>query len=346
MSEIIKEPSDAEFSALLNERAPNRLQMAEPLPEHDANASLLGSSEFPVVDAPPEETVETPAPEAAPVVPAVDPKYAGKTTDELIEMHRNAESRLGTQGQELGELRALRSEFDHLRGELAAREAQAPVQPMTQETVDWVEEAMIGNPHETIAWVQANQPALYQRAIQTWASIDPFAASDFNVEQKLRAQQAQFSQELASVRAPVVEQQANTQLQAAYLATTQSLPGFTDVVGDLPDILEASPELRVALVNGDQAQKQRILENLGKVALANRALAQNTAPEEVVPAGPTAAEVAHAAKVAASVASGSSAGEHGGEAPTKTEALKSSMLTSGPTSIREELARNRAQAAR
>lgn len=344
MTERIAEPTDAEFTALMNERAPNRLQMAEPLPEHEASASLLGSDEFPVAEETPEEV--TVAVEPEPVVveaPAVPEKYAGKTTDELIEMHRNLETRLGAQGQELGELRSLRSEFDQLKGAIAERDAYTPAQPVTQEVVDWVEEAMLGNPHETIAWVEKNQPLLKDRALQTWAAVDPYAASTYNTQKLLAEQRASFDAELAAVKAPVMASQADTQLKDAYFAASESLPGFTDVVEDFPAILEANPELKVALVSGDQKQKQRVLENLARMASFNRALAQ---PTDVVPTpeGPTPAEVAHAAKVAATVASGSSTAEHGGEAPTKTDQLKSSMLSSGPTSIREELARSRAAA--
>jgi len=90
-------------------------------------------------------------------------------------------------------------------------------------------------------------------------------------------------------------------------------------------------------VGGDISQKQRILENLGKMAFANRALAQNATP-----AAPTAPVIDP--RVAASVTSGLSSGEHEETTRTPAETLKATLLASGPTSIQDELARSRAKA--
>jgi uncharacterized phage infection (PIP) family protein YhgE len=347
MSELVKEPSDEEFSKLLDSRAPNRLQLPDALPEHGANASLLGSDEFPV-DAPvapatpvsPEDGL-VPEPAPTPVVPAtpVDPKYAGKTTEELIEMHRNAEQLIGSQGQKLGEVNQLRDELNQLKGVIAERTPQQA--PLTQETVDWVEESVIGNPQGTMKWVEENQPALKERALQTWAAIDPFAAGAYRTEQLIRENDAKWEQRLASVEAPFRATQNDTQLERAYTAVSNSLPGFNDVAEDLPALLEANPEFKIALVNGDPAVKQRTLENLARIALFEKAM-KEAQPGDVVE--PVVEVPAVDPRVAASVANGSSGSEHGGEAPTQAEQLKASMLTSGPTSIREELARSRANA--
>lgn len=326
-------PTDDEFTKLMDERAPNRQkdpdtwEPEEVTPPVDAPVPVL--EEDGLV---PEPVVDTPVV----VTPPLDLKYAGKTKDELIEMHRNAESRIGTQGQELGELRSLRSEFDRLRGEIDAR-ADTP-QPLTQETVDWVEEAIVGNPKETMEWVEKNQPALKDRALQTWANIDPYGASQYSTAQLLAEQRAQFDTELAAVRAPVLAQQTDTQLATAYQAVSTSLPGFNDVAGELPALLEANPELKAALVSGDLASKQRILENLGKQALFDKAMAQP--PASVVEVPPVIIDP----RVAATVTSGSSTGEHGGETVSEASKLKASMLASDPTNLHDELTRNRAAA--
>lgn len=322
-------PTDDEFTKLMDERAPNRQKDPDTWEPEEVTP--------PVVDAPvpvleedglvPEPVVDTP------VAPPLDPKYAGKTTDELIEMHRNAESRIGTQGQELGELRSLRSEFDRLRGEIDAR-ADTP-QPLTQETVDWVEESVVGNPLGTLKWVEENQPALKERALATWGAIDPLAASAYTTQKLIEENDKKWEARLASVETPFRAHQTDTQLAAAYQAVSTSLPGFNDVAGELPTLLEANPELKSALVSGDLASKQRILENLGKQALFDKAMAQPAPVAEVPP-------VAIDPRVAASVTSGSSTGEHGGETATEASKLKASMLAPGPTNLHEELARNRA----
>lgn len=333
--------TDDVFSAAMDERAPNRLKEPEPLPAYSANSTLLGSEgipapaellEAPAVVAPEDGLVPEPAPE--PVAP-VDPKYAGKSTDEIIEMHRNLESRLGAQGQELGELRAIRSELDQMKGALAERDVQHA--PLTQETVDWVEESVMGNPLETLRWVEQNQPALKERALATWGAIDPVAAGRYETQKLIEENDRKWEARLASVEAPFRATQNDSQLERAYYAVSTTLPGFTDVVEDLPALLEANPEYKAALVSGDQAQKQRTLENLGKLALFEKAMAQ---PVDVAPV-----PVTHVVdpRVTASVASGSSTGEHGGETPTQADKLKASMLAVDATNLHAELARNRAK---
>lgn len=334
MSEVVKEPSDAEFSALLNERAPNRLKD----PETWEPEVVTPPVEAPVPVAPEDGLV--PEPEVvAPVAPVVPDKYAGKTTEEVARMHSELELKLGEQGRELGELRGLRSELDQLKGALAEREAYTPQAPLTQETVDWVEESVMGNGRSTMEWVEKNQPALKERTLQAWASVDPYAAAAYNTEKLLAAQEEKFASELAAVRAPVLAQQTNTQLETAYGTVSTNLPGFDEVAEDLPALLEANPELKAVLVNGDLAAKTRILDNLGKMALANRALAPPASAPVVEATVPVIDP-----RVAASVSTGSSSGEHGGEAVSETDRLKSRLLTSGPTSIQDELARSRAKA--
>lgn len=318
--------ADTEFSKLMDERAPGRLKEAEP--------PIAAQVDKVVPEAVPVAPEDGLVPE--PVAPVVDPKYAGKTPEELIEMHRNAEQLIGAQGQRLGDVQRLQSELDQLKGELAARAATPAQAPLTQETVDWVEESVIGNPQGTMKWVEENQPALKERALQTWAAIDPFAAGAYRTEQLIRENDAKWEQRLASVEAPFRATQNDTQLERAYLAVSNTLPGFAEVAEDLPAILEANPELKLALVNGDSAAKQRILENLGKMAFANRALAQ---PVDAAPPVPVVDP-----RTTAAVATGSSTGEHGGETVTATDRLKASMLASEPTSLHEELERNRAAA--
>ncbi len=59
----------------------------------------------------------TAAEKAAAAAPdnATDPKYAGKTTDQVIEMHQNAEQRLGQIQNEVGTLRGLVSDLSQIQ---------------------------------------------------------------------------------------------------------------------------------------------------------------------------------------------------------------------------------------
>ena len=75
------------------------------------------------------EAVEAQA-EAAPEVPD---KFAGKTTDEIINSYQNLEKELGRKAQEVGELRKLSDSF--LQAEVS-RQAQPNPQTETSETLE------------------------------------------------------------------------------------------------------------------------------------------------------------------------------------------------------------------
>lgn len=73
---------------------------------------------------------------AAPAVPEVDPKYAGKSVNDVIEMHQNAESRLGQIQNEVGSLRGLVTELSEIQRSAAPSvEEQEPVTVSGEELI-------------------------------------------------------------------------------------------------------------------------------------------------------------------------------------------------------------------
>jgi hypothetical protein len=74
----------------------------------------------------------------------VDPKFAGKSIDDLKEMVRNQEKLLGKQANEVGEVRALRQEMDYLRDQLVQSMRQPERQPA--QTQDKLPEFDLTNP--------------------------------------------------------------------------------------------------------------------------------------------------------------------------------------------------------
>jgi len=113
----------------------------------------------------PDVPVQTPSPAepAAPVAapepvavvqpPATPTKYDGKTVEQVIEMHQNAESRLGEIQNELGTLRGVVTDLTQLQ-----RTPVAP-QPVEQETIDVSGDDLIQRPVETIRKVVAQDNA-------------------------------------------------------------------------------------------------------------------------------------------------------------------------------------------
>jgi len=95
------------------------------------------------------------APEPAPVgdPPATPSKYDGKTVEQVIEMHQNAETRLGQIQNEVGTLRGVVTDLTQLQ-----RTPVAP-QPVEQETIDVSGDDLIQRPVETIRKVVAQDNA-------------------------------------------------------------------------------------------------------------------------------------------------------------------------------------------
>lgn len=313
MSELVREPTDAEFSAMLDVAAPNR----EQLPGENVEEPV---AEEPAVEETPEE------------VPELPEKYQGKSAAEIARMHSELEQRLGQQGSEVG---ALRNELAQIQSQLQ----KAPPEPAPWETfqqgTDALDEAVLTNPKDTLDWIQNNQPQLYSRAIATWANIDPFGASDYNTEKKLKDVRSEYEERFASVQAPVVASQNQAILNQAIKNVAETHPLYDELKIEAGVLLEKNPEFQVILENGDVASRERALRNLLDIALARRGLTQGATIE--VPGTQT----LQAKKIAATVASPGSSAERAGE-KTAAQTLADRLLAPEGTSIADELARNRA----
>jgi hypothetical protein len=80
-----------------------------------------GSSEFDAV-----ENMERKASQAPPERPKVPSKYEGKTLEDIMNMHQEAEKLIGRQAQEVGEVRRLADEL--LKQQLYKKEEPAPIE--------------------------------------------------------------------------------------------------------------------------------------------------------------------------------------------------------------------------
>ena len=94
-----------------------------------------------------QQEAETEQVEASEGVADVPPEYQGKTQAELIKMHQEAQSRLGTQGSEVGELRRIVDDFILKQSETKA--------PEPAEEVDF-----FADPDKAVESKIANHPAI------------------------------------------------------------------------------------------------------------------------------------------------------------------------------------------
>lgn len=84
-------------------------------------------------------------------------KYRGKSIQDIVAMHQNAEKLLGKQSSEVGELRKVVDDF--IRTQTVAQQ-QAPVQTETQEDIDDLD--FFENPKEAISKMLENHPSVKQ----------------------------------------------------------------------------------------------------------------------------------------------------------------------------------------
>ena len=128
----------------------------------------LGQSEFDAVD-------EQQAARAAPVehqqeVSRVPDKYRGKSLEDIVTMHQEAEKLIGRQAQEVGEVRRLADEL--LKQQLSSKTVQPPV---VENEVDFFEDPQsairkaVTNHPDVLAAKQASQQL---RQIQTQAMLN------------------------------------------------------------------------------------------------------------------------------------------------------------------------------
>lgn len=98
-------------------------------------------------------TAIEPAQPAASTEPEVPEKYRGKSLDDIIRMHQEAEKLIGRQAQEVGESRKLLDEY--IKQQLNT--PKNDVQPSTSQEIDWFED-----PAKAVNQAVENNPALRQ----------------------------------------------------------------------------------------------------------------------------------------------------------------------------------------
>ena len=104
----------------------------------------------------PQETAQVAA-TSSETEPDVPEKYKGKSLDQIVKMHQEAEKLIGRQAQEVGESRKLLDEY--IKQQLNTQKDD--VQPSTQQEIDWFED-----PAKAVNQAVENNPILKQLAEQ------------------------------------------------------------------------------------------------------------------------------------------------------------------------------------
>ena len=103
----------------------------------------------PVTQQEPTQEVDT----SSSVEPEIPEKYKGKSLDQIVKMHQEAEKLIGRQAQEVGESRKLLDEY--IKQQLNT--TKNDVQPVQQQEIDWFED-----PAKAVNQAVENNPVLKQ----------------------------------------------------------------------------------------------------------------------------------------------------------------------------------------
>ena len=128
----------------------------------------------------PEEQVEEPAAEEQ-TEPEIPSKYRGKSVEDIIKMHQEAEKLIGKQAQEVGEVRRLTDEL--LKRELSQKKAVED--PKEDEDLS---DSYFADPIGTLNKAVDNHPAIKE------AKQQAFAYKQQQVEQRLRQEFPNFDE--------------------------------------------------------------------------------------------------------------------------------------------------------
>lgn len=302
-----------------------------------------------------EETLEEPEDEeqeveegedgdVSPELEALLAKHNGdalKAMAEIETRRKNAESKIGEQGNAMGQLRR---ELDELRGELRARTETQPVgqQNLPDIPVDKIEEMIEEHGGLNVAiWAVNNRPDLYERVHRVWRVDEPDEAADFRLDYKLQQQRLELEKSRGGAQP---DEWVASQKQAA--AINQTVEDFASKTADWQAVaphmlaaLEQAPARVQKMVNSEDPEER--LDGVSIVADKARLLAAGKL-------GATAKEKQTAAarerKKSATVASGSlrPTGPPGSDSEEmsseeRIKAFKKELMETETTSVSEGL---------
>lgn len=219
---------------------------------------------------PADEPVDEPQAAAeAEVEPEVEPEsvedlLAGKyrTPEELAAAYKELESRLGSQGQELGELRKqLEESFDERFNKFEQTAAQtqlaASAPSMIQDAVDE------GRYQDAASYaLQSRNDALYMEVMNQWAEQTPYSAYAFDASLRHQDTIASVDARIAAVSEPLVQQTTERAIEQAVAEFAADKPDLGAVFPEMMKVAESSGQILGLLESNDPQTKVEVLDYL------------------------------------------------------------------------------------
>jgi hypothetical protein len=272
-----------------------------------------------------------------PEVAALLARYGGNVEAALKEA-AGAQSVIGRQGNELGELRSRLEQIESkVEAPAPTPEREIPIPGAASPEREALEDFVAENGGEkAMRWVVDNRPELINTALELWAEEDPVPAAAFAGRMAAFEAAQQFQAQQPAVAQPDPAKGIEEGLAKAVSTVKAERSDWSDIQGHLDATLEDPNNSLIAeaVVSSDpnrQLQGVRALANLARA----RALADATAQ-----ATQTASETATAAKQGAWVASGSlrpaSEGQPESPGASKEAAIsdfQKRILDAGTTSV-------------
>lgn len=274
-------------------------------------------------------------------------KHGGNAIAALAEVEdrrKNAESKIGQQGNEMGQLRR---ELDELRGEVKTRIELAPTQtaPLPSVSADDLEEMIAEHGGmNTALWAVNNRPDLYDKVHKIWRVEEPDEASDFRLDYKLHVQKQELEKATATAAGQPDEWVASQKQQAlinqALSAVQAESPEDWPLIADhMLAALEQVPQRVAAMVVSDDADERldavRIVADKARIISGAHLSAEGKKKTN---------ELALERKKSATVASGSMRpvtppGSENGEMTSEERqaAFKKALMETETTSVTEGL---------
>lgn len=211
---------DAEFEQLFEAAAASGEETPAEEVEPEVTEAVVETETVEEVEEPEVEAPETPSyPE--PVQKYLE-KYQGDIA-KALEAAAHAASKIGEQGQELGELRQL---VEQLANRPEPRAPQTPFIP------EQVQNAILENPGSVAQWALQNEnPTVYEAAVREWYDQEPMAASRFEMQNAIQGVASTLAEQIAPEIKTVRETQQSRQVADAHASLARRYPDFNEVLG-------------------------------------------------------------------------------------------------------------------
>ena len=213
------------------------------------------------------ESVEKQQSEAVAAAPELPEKYRGKSIEDVVKMHRDAEDLIARQGREVGEVRKLADEL--IKSQLTPKaEVEKPKE------VDFFE-----NPQEAIRQQIENNPRVvaaeqFAKQVQAEQSRQRLAQIHPDVQQIVGDVGFQEWVKASKVRTQLFQQADNYDIEAAHelISTYKELRGVRQKVVTEADNTARDKTLRAAAVDtgGSGESSQKIFRRADLIRLKMR----------------------------------------------------------------------------